>query len=901
MGNTIVIILLVYLSILFLIANYAERKFKENKYLLHPSLIYALSITVYCTAWTFFGSIGAASRTGIGFLPTYLGPTLFMPIIGIVLLKIIRISKSQHITSIADFISSRYGKNVALGMLVAFFCVIGIIPYIAIQLKAINTCIQLLSVAGNHQVSSFLDTTFIITLLLAFFIIIYGLRNIDTTERHTGIVTAIAFESIVKLIAFLVAGIYIVYFLFNGIGDIFQQASKNLSIANLYNFPENSNPFSWFLMLLISGLAIILLPRQFQVAVVENTEENHLKKTMWLFPLYLFLINIFVLPIAIAGKLLLSANADADMYLLSLPLFKNQLIIGYIVFIGGFSAATSMLIVETIALTNMISNNIIVPLVLDTPRQKKISTQNLNRIIIISRRLGVFVILLMAYAFEKLVAEQFSLVSIGIISFAAVAQFAPAMLFGLYWKKANSKAAGLSIVVGFICWSYMLILPSFANANTTIDSIVNNGLFHLAFLKPTAFLGLKNFDVISHGIFWSLIINISVFVIVSINTTVSQQEKFQAMLFVDINQHLHISDKSQPWKGITLINDLKLLLENFLGKDRSTLLLEGYAKRHAIPVENNAEADSRLVAFTERILGGVIGVASSRIIISSITKDEQVTKEEVLNIVKESQHFIELNKEMKRKTLELTKVSNELLKANELLKNMDEQKDEFLYTVTHELRTPLSSIRALSEILYDNPDLEEEQRSQFLNNIVKETERLSHLITQVLNLEKYESGKQRLIYTSFNYNEMIDNTIASLQPLWQQKKIQIKKIIPNSELIIYADKNMLIQILNNLLSNAIKFAPNQNGIITVRVNEIDGEISTEIEDNGKGIEKDSLQLIFDKFFQAKNQTLKKPEGSGLGLAICKKIIEMHQGKIWVESEVNKYTKFLFTLPIQNII
>ncbi|MBP6660738.1 MAG: HAMP domain-containing histidine kinase, partial [Chitinophagales bacterium] len=186
-------------------------------------------------------------------------------------------------------------------------------------------------------------------------------------------------------------------------------------------------------------------------------------------------------------------------------------------------------------------------------------------------------------------------------------------------------------------------------------------------------------------------------------------------------------------------------------------------------------------------------------------------------------------------------------------------------------------------------------------NIVKETERLSHLITQVLNLEKYESGKQRLIYTSFNYNEMIDNTIASLQPLWQQKNIQIKKIIPNSELIIYADKNMLIQVLNNLLSNAIKFAPNQNGIITVRVNEIDGEISTEIEDNGKGIEKDLLLLIFDKFFQAKNQTLKKPEGSGLGLAICKKIIEMHQGKIWVESEVNKYTKFLFTLPIQNII
>jgi len=899
MGNVIVIILLVYLSILFLIANYAERKFKEQKYLLHPSLIYALSITVYCTAWTFFGSIGTASKTGIGFLPTYLGPTLFMPIIGIVLLKIIRISKSQHITSIADFISSRYGKNIALGMLVAFFCVVGIIPYIAIQLKAISTCIQLLSVAGNQQHLLLFDSTFMITMLLAFFIIIYGLRNIDTTERHTGIVTAIAFESIVKLVAFLVAGIYIVYFLFNGVGDIFNQASKQTALADLFQLPKNYNPFSWFLMLLVSGLAIILLPRQFQVAVVENTDENHLKKTMWMFPLYLFLINIFVLPIAIAGKLLLTSNTDADMFLLSLPLFKNQMIIGYIVFIGGFSAATSMLIVETIALTNMISNNIIVPLILDTPSQHKISSQYLNKIIILSRRFGVFVILLLAYAFEKLVAEQFSLVSIGIISFAAVAQFAPALLFGLYWKKANSKAAGFSIVVGFICWSYMLILPSFANANPTVHAIINHGLFHLSFLKPTAFLGLKNFDVISHGIFWSLLANVTVFVLVSVNSTTSQQEKYQAMLFVDINQHLHISDKTQPWKGITLINDLKQLLENFLGKERSILLLEGYAKRHTIIVENNSEADSRLVAFTERILGGVIGVASSRIMISSITKDEQVTKEEVLNIVKESQHFIELNKEMKRKAVELTKVSNELINANELLKNMDEQKDEFLYTVTHELRTPLSSIRALSEILYDNPDLEEEQRMQFLNNIVTETERLSHLITQVLNLEKYESGKQRLMLSSFNYEEMIDTTVLSLQPLWQQKNIQIKKIIPNSELILYADKNMIIQVLNNLLSNAIKFVPTSNGLIIIRVNEIDGVISTEIEDNGKGINTELHHLIFDKFFQAKNQTLKKPEGSGLGLAICKKIIEMHQGKIWVESEINKYSKFLFTLPTQN--
>ncbi len=896
------LIIILYLVLLFIIANIAERLKSKGKFLFPPALIYGLSFTVFCTAWTYFGSIGIASRKGIEFLPIYLGPTLFMPLIAIVLLKIIRICKSQHITNIADFISSRYGKNSPIGTMVAVFFIIGVIPYIAIQLKAISSCFQLLSNASIATGNFFLwDTTLYITIALAVFIILYGLRNIDTTETHTGIMTAVAVESIVKLVAFLVAGIVICFYFFAVPGDIYHHKIIEESYIHLLQFSANENGFSWFILLLLSGLAMILLPRQFQVAVVENVEEKHLLKATWIFPLYLFLINIFVLPIALAGNIIFAQSpTDTDFYLLSIPLFLHAKWLAVIVFIGGFSAATSMLIVETIALTNMVSNNIVLPLLFG---QKIVNpnSKRLQQIIVDSRRIGVFVILLAAYIFEKLVAERFSLVSIGLISFAAVAQFAPAVILGIYWKQANLKAAFTGIFIGFACWFYMLIFPSLSSIHPIIESIVKEGLFHISILKPTAFLGLHNLDVLTHGVFWSLLLNTLSFVFVSINFSASKQEEFQAKIFVEINANFQKDLYSLPWKGITLVKDIKLLINNFIGEERGQNLLDGYAKRYDIVIKNeNDVADIRIVSFVERILGGVIGAASARLMISNVTKNEEISKDEVLNIVKESQQFIELNKELRKKTLELTKTSNELKNANELLKNMDEQKDEFLYTVTHELRTPLSSIRALSEILYDNPDLTEVEKEQFLATIVHETERLSHLISQVLRLEKFESGRQRLNFTSFDYHEMITDSISPLQILATQKNFTIQVVKPNNELLFYGDRDMMNQVITNLVSNAIKFLDKENPSVAVRVYVENQEIITEIEDNGKGIEPDLTEKIFDKFFQAKNQTLKKPEGSGLGLAICHRIIELHQGKIWAVSELGKYAKFIFTLPLERI-
>jgi len=888
----IIIGLVVYLAILFIIATIAERRRHTEKSLLPKSLIYALSLAVYCTAWTFYGSIGNASKTGLGFLPVYLGPTIFMPLIGIVLIKIIKICKSQRITSIADFISSRYGKNISLGVIVSVFCILGIVPYIAIQLKAISATVNLLTQYADTQHTLFTDTTFYIAIGLAFFIILYGIKNIDTTERHTGVVTVIAFEAIIKLIAFLVIGIYICYFLFNNVTDIFSHAISAKNLKNYFVLHEKTSPISWFLISVVSGLAIILLPRQFQVGVVENTNEQHVKKAIWIFPLYLFLINLFVLPIAVAGLLYFPSGMDMDMLLLQFPLQNHSNILALIVFIGGFSAATGMVIVEVIALTTMISNNIIVPVLLSS-RFMDSNKNSIGKIILNSRRIGVFILILLAYLFEKSVAEKNSLVSIGLISFAAVAQFAPAVILGIYWKMANRKAAVSSIIIGFSIWFYTLVLPSINNENVLLQSILDHGLFSIELLKPTALLGLNILDPISHGIFWSLLFNLVSFIFISLYTTANEEEKHQAILFVHADKE-EDTDKSSIWKGITYLKDIQQVLNNFVGEQRTKLLLEGYASRHTISLVSEHEADARIVSFAERVLGGVIGSASARLMVSSVTKDEKISFYEVLDIVKESQQIIELNKELRKKSLELSKATNELSQLNDQLKSIDELKNEFLATVTHELRTPLTSIRALSEIVYDNPEMEEEQKQEYLQIIIKETEKLSHLITQVLNLEKYESGRQKIYPTSFDIKTLIEEIIESLQTLALEQKLEIKLNCPNSILLVHADKDLIRQVVYNLLSNAIKFSSSTIEIF-IRSTLYDLEIT--VKDDGNGIDENSKHLLFDKFYQSKSNQLQKPVGSGLGLAICKKIIELHNGKIRVENNEGKGASFIFAIPL----
>lgn len=897
MSNLVVILsAFAYLLLLFGVAYFAEFLAKKGKSIINNGYVYALSMAVFCTAWTYYGSVGKATDDGVMFLSIYIGPTIMaffmIPVLG----KIIRITKFQRINSIADFISTRYGKNFTIGIVVTIICIIGVIPYISLQLKAITSSFEII-VNKNPGGNIFLEnSTLIITLILALFIILFGTRSVDATEKHEGLVAAIAFETIIKLVAFVCAGIFVTYGIFNGFEDIFSRAAKHENLNKLFEIDaEKSSYSSWFTMMFISMMAVIFLPRQFQVSVVENIKEAHLKKATWLFPLYLFLINIFVLPIAFGGILIFGNNSlDADTFVLALPLHFGQDLLGLFIFIGGFSAATSMIILETIAISTMLSNNIIMPVFIRNNLFKKTIDQSFSKVILYVRRISIVLILVFAYLYEKNVAQHFSLVSLGLISFAAVTQFAPSILGGIYWKGATKNGALVGLIAGFTIWFYTLVVPSLANSGVINFSIIENGLFGFSWLKPNALFGLEGFDSITHSVIWSMFFNIFFYIVISVNDKPNAQELYQAEIFVNIYKHAK-KDNQGVWKGVAFIPDLNALLENFLGAKRAKNLLQSYAQRNKIPIDAVKEADPRLVDFSEKILAGVIGSASARIMVRSITKEEEISIDGVLKILYESQQLIQLNKELRKKSSELTKATTALTKVNEQLKMIDISKDEFLYTVTHELRTPLTSIRALSEIVHDNPDMEEEQRMEFMSTIVKETERLSHLITQVLNLEKYENGKQRLTLNSFDIIGLAKETSNSLRHLAGNKDIEIQLIYPNSSLLIHADEDLLRQVILNLLSNAIKFSTKSNKIVLRIVDEQD-EIGISIEDFGKGIPSAELPYIFDKFFQAHNQTLKKPQGSGLGLAICKKIIEMHNGKIWAESVEGKGSVFRFLIP-----
>lgn len=896
MSNALIILAsLLYLLLLFGVAYYAEHRLKKGKSAINNPYVYALSLCVYCTAWTYYGSVGRATTNGIEFLTIYIGPTIMAALFFPILHKIIRITKAQRINSIADFISTRYGKNATLAAVVSIFCIIGVLPYIALQLKAITISFNILSnqtLATNNIVT---DNTLYFTIFLAIFIIIFGTRSVDATEKHEGLVAAVAFESVIKLIAFLAVGLFVTYSVFNGFSDIFSQAASTAEFRKLFTLNGEHAHTSWFAGILLSMMAILFLPRQFQVGVIENVQESHLKKAVWLFPLYLLVINIFVIPIAFGGKLILgNMSIDADTYVLALPLHFNHPLLSMLVFIGGFSAATSMIIVETIALSTMVSNNLIMPVMFSQGWFNNSAERPIRQTILYIRRLSIVVILLFAYLYDQYIAQFFSLVSIGLISFTGVAQFAPAVLGGIYWKTASKNGALAGIIIGFIIWFYTLIIPSIAHAHLISDSILANGPFHIGWLKPQALFGLEGFDSITHALFWSMFFNCTAYFLFSVYSKPNPQEVYQAGIFVDIDKHQRL-EGSSIWRGTAYMPDLYALLENFLGKERSTNLINNYAHRNKITIEPQAKADPRIVSFSERILAGVIGSASARIMVSSVTKEEELSLNEVFKILHESQQMMELNKELRKKSIELTKATEQLKQANQQLTTIDELKDEFLYTVTHELRTPLTSIRSLTEIVHDNPDLSEEERQHFLGAVVKETERLSHLITKVLNLEKYESGKQKLNLTSFDFNHMAKELIASYQLVAREKQISLTLHQPNSMLLLHADKDLLQQVFVNLLSNAMKFTP-AHGHIHVVITDLQNEIQVTISDTGKGIAYELHELIFDKFFQARNQTIKKPEGTGLGLAICKRIVEMHHGKIWVESEPEKGARFTFTIP-----
>jgi Na+/proline symporter/nitrogen-specific signal transduction histidine kinase len=884
---------LAYLAILFGVANYAQHTILHKRNIINHPMVYALSMGVYCTAWTFYGSVGRAAASGIDFIAVFIGPTLILCLGWPLWAKILRICKVLRITSLADFISTRYGKNFSVGICVALLCVFALVPYISLQIKAIVDSIKVLQLSSNSHVvtqQSVVLIAVIVTIILFLFTVVYGGRSADTAEKHPGLIAAIAFESLIKLAAFLAVGIYVTFGLFNGFGDIFSKATANNS--QLFTLQPGNNYIGWMLLTTVAMLALLFLPRQFHVAIVENQQERHLKTASWLFPLYLLLINLFVLPIALAGNILLKKNGiSADSYVLALPLLKGSYVLAMFTWIGGVSAATGMIIIESIALSIMISNNLVIPLLVSKSRFTQSSTTKLPARILLIRRLSIAVVLGLALLYYLFLGKTELLISMGLISFCAVAQFAPAIIGGIFWKRGSKAGALTGMIAGFIIWVFTLVVPGLVNSGFLPASVMQQGLFGFAFLHPHHLLGLHGLDPIAHGFFWSILVNLGLYITVSVNTRQHPQEVYQAELFINIEKHDSL--QHHVWNGTANTKELLALLSHFIGDKRAANLIQAYAARHKIDIAKSQLADARMVNFTERVLGSVTGTASAHILVQSITKHEEISMDEVLNILRENQQTIEVNKELRKKSLELSKATQQLQHANEQLRLLDKQKDEFLYTVTHELRTPLTSIRALSEIVYDNPDMPLQQQQQYLEMVIRETERLAHLITQVLTLEKFESGTWQLQPETININALITSVADSMMGLVHERSLQMHFQKPDYPLMICCDGNLIRQVLVNLLGNAVKFAATS---ITVQVKVTPQLFTCMIADDGNGIDPGQHDLIFDKFFQATNHALKKPQGSGLGLAICKKIIALHRGSIYVQSQPGAGAKFTFTLP-----
>ncbi|WP_258867984.1 histidine kinase dimerization/phospho-acceptor domain-containing protein [Alkalilimnicola ehrlichii] len=729
-----------YLGLLFLIAWYADRLALQGRTLVDNPYVYTLSIAVYCTAWTFYGSVGRAAEAGVEFLTIYLGPTLMAGLWWLVLRKIIRISKQHRITSIADFIASRYGKSMGLGGLATFIAVLAVTPYIALQLKGIADSFEVLL---GHPESTALpiaagfwdNKALYVAMLLALFSILFGTRHIDTSERLEGMVVAVAFESLIKLIAFLSAGVFITFFLFSGPQAIFAGIAEQPDLAPLLQMQTGAYG-SWFVLILVSMAAIVLLPRQFQVTVVENVDEEHLRTAAWLFPLYLLLINLFVLPIAFAGLLYFNpGDVNPDNFVLALPLAEGRELLALFVYIGGFSAATGMVIVATIALAIMVSNDLLMPILLRIRHLRWIERIGLQRLIVNFRRIIILALMLLGYTYYRWIAEGQALVSIGLVSFVGVAQFAPAILAGMYWKGASRLGALAGLACGFGVWIYTLLLPSLATGAAAVsETFVTTGPFGIESLRPYGLFGLEGLDPISHAVFWSLLINSGMLVLISLFARQSEIERIQATLFVDVFQRR--GSDAGFWQGIATVGALEALLARFIGSQRAADALAYYHRRRGRTPAPETRAEPALVNYVERLLSGSIGAASARVMVSSIVEGEALTFEGVMEILDATSQAIEYSRRLEQKSHELERTSQELRAANERLKELDRLKDEFVSTVSHELRTPLTSIRAFAEILLTNAALDSAKQQQFLEIMVAESERLTRLINKVLDFRK---------------------------------------------------------------------------------------------------------------------------------------------------------------------
>jgi len=868
--NLLVAVCIAYVAALFLLAFAAERLAAQGRggWLRSP-LVYTLSLSIYCTAWTFYGAVGYAARSGLEFITIYLGPTLVMTGWWLVLRKLVRIGKAQRITSVADLLAARYGKSVLIGAIVTLMAVIAGAPYIALQLQSVTLALSVFGegAAGGEGWDE-RETALLVAAGLALFTVLFGTRNLDADERHHGVVVAIAVEAVVKLAALLAVGVFIVWGISGGAAEMFARIESS-PIAEW-----NLDPGRWVALTFLSGAALLCLPRMFQVLVVENVDDRQLAAASWAFPLYLFLISLFVVPIAVAGLERFGTGSNPDLFVLTLPLSEGQGGLAMLAFLGGFSAATSMVIVEAIALSTMVSNHIVLPIWLSFREPRSKLSEDVRVIVLRSRRVSIAAILALGWIYYRVSGGGAALAAIGLISFVGVAQFLPAMIGGLFWRGATRTGAAAGLVTGFAIWAYTYFLPSFGAETPLWAEVQATGPYGLAWLRPQALFGIEGIDPLVHAVFWSITLNTLVFVAVSLLTFPGPVERLQGVEFVGALERE--GSGMRGWRGgVAGAEDLLVMSQHILGPGPAQRLFQEEAAAQGtggfLP-----EVTSEFLERLERRLAGAVGSATAHAMIAQAGGGTSVTVDDLMAVADEAQQIMEYSQRLEAQSEELSRTARQLREANRKLTELSVQKDAFLSQISHELRTPMTSIRAFSEILGEE-GLSDEDRTRYARVIQDEAVRLTRLLDDLLDLSVLESGTLQLDLRPANLGDIISRAVATASAAPGTRPFRVIRDREGEDVTLVTDPDRLAQVFINLLTNARKYCDAERQEVRIEVRRPDGGVQIDVIDNGSGIPRESQEIIFEKFARLGDHT--RAGGAGLGLAICREIVEKLGGSI----------------------
>ena len=883
--NALVVVSMCYVTLLFAVAYLAERRAAEgHSNWLHSPWIYTLSLSIYCTAWTFYGAVGYAARSGLEFVTIYLGPTLVMVGWWWILRRLVRIGRAQRVTSIADLISSRFGKSTQIGMIVTVISVIAGTPYIALQLQSVTLSFAVFAQleGASWQQAELTLTAMWVAIGLVVFTVLFGTRNLNANERHHGIVMAIAVEAVVKLLALVAVGVFVVWGVAGGPGAMMAR----IDASDIVLWDQDGS--RWISLIFLSAAAFICLPRMFQVLVVENADERHLHVASWAFPLYLFLMSLFVVPIAVVGLDLLPAGSNPDLFVLTVPLSQGQGGLAVLSFLGGFSSATSMVIVATIALATMVSNHIVVPLWLKRQaHEQAVMSGDVRYVILLSRRLSIAGILALGFFYYRLSGGGTALAAIGLISFTGAVQILPAMMGGIFWRGATGIGAAAGLLTGLTVWMWTLFLPSFGSDAIISQSVMEAGLFGLSWLRPQALFGITGIDPLVHGIMWSMLLNTVMFIACSLVTFPGPLERLQGAQFVNVFEH---SSAAPAWtSAATGAEDLLIMAQRIMGSTEAQAIFEQEAIRQG-KVGYLPEATPEFIERLERELAGSVGAATAHAMIGQLIGGSSVSVEDLIAVADEAAQILEYSNRLEAKSNEQERTARALRDANTKLTALSIQKDAFLSQISHELRTPMTSIRSFSEILREG-EASDAELGRYAGIIHDEAVRLTRLLDDLLDLSVLENGQVVLREQTGLLSDLLDRAVSATG--LHDGVLEVDRDRASEDISLTADLDRLAQVFINLISNARKYCDAKRPKLIIKVSPSGHTYAVDFIDNGSGIAVENQELIFEKFSRVADES--KAGGAGLGLAICREIMHRLGGDVTYLATANG-AAFRVTLP-----